>query len=768
MSAVHFTHIHDNGFGKYGYFDDEAREFVITRPDPPRPWFNYAWSPEILCSIDQRGEGECVRRDADGNRTVASDKRFVYLRDRATGEFWTLGWGDIRLAPDAYRCRHGLGFTVLSCHHQGIQAQLVITAAPDHSEIWQLAITNESGRVRQMDIFAGVRLSLGGWVPYGTLENYARGRRLDERMLFGENRSNERAAARNQAGFATERTPVHSELSQLNFLGGAYGEWRAPAAVAQGVLSDGEAMNEALVGVFQFDLELAAESGRWENHFKVFCARDEQEARTVFLNFNAIDFTEALAGAAARTLDFERVNLTLPDTVAQEFFNVWAKQQLLLVKDYARIFLMGFRDTLQDAETYAAYDPAGAAASIRRTLRHQYRDGSAMRGWCPDDTHRYADSGVWLAMTLAEYLRETGDRDFLTATEPYCDDDTPGSILDHLETSLAWFEKNLGAHGLPKLYFGDWNDSLNIGRRGRGESVWLAMALVKACCDATEIAEFARLPELARQWRSQADKMRDSIEKTAWDGEWYLRGFDDDGRPVGSRTCSAGRIFSEPQSWCALAGLDPKRVAQAADSARRLLYTPNGFTVCTPAFHDYDPALGRISCILPGWGENGSCYCHVTAFQAAADALRGDGNAAWEELSSILPFHAGLSVETSKLEPYAFTNMYRGPENLRPGETFKGWTSGTVAWGLRTLTHCILGVRPEFDGLRIAPALPDAWQAARMERTFRNARCIIDFKRIGPGGNIRLFVNRQPLAGTLIPLAQLASAAEYRIEVQIG
>lgn len=735
-----------NGYEKFGRYSDDGREFVITRPDTPRPWLNYAWSDHLLVSIDQCGGGHALYRDGDGHRSIACRDRFIYLKDIESGEFWTVGWGKIRLPFESYRCRHGLGYTVLSCRHLDWEAEWTISATPDSLEIWQVRIINRSGIRRKLAVYPGVAFALEGWTPYGTLENYARATIASPQMIYAENRSNERPGVRNNGFFAASLPADGRECSEQEFLGGYYESWSRPLGIAAAELGGHEAMNENMTGILQYNLELEPD-GNWEVICSTGSCFNMEDARVC----TSRDFRTALDAATGRTECFKRLDFELPEEDWTRFFNIWSKHQLLLLKDYARVFLIGFRDTLQDATSIVAYEPELAAQSILRTLGYQLKDGSALRGWSPIDNHKYADSGVWIAMAVAEYLRETGDYAFLDEKQQYFDGGS-GTVRDHMARSLDWFAANLGGHNLPKLYFGDWNDSLNIGRGGRGESVWLAMALVVALEDAAAISDRTGH---SSDYRKFAAYMREQIEKHAWDGNWYLRGFDDNGNPVGASANRYGRIFSEPQSWAVMAGLDPRRLRKTRDSVDKLLRTPNGLTVCTPPFGEYDPACGRISCMLPGWGENGSCYCHVTAFQSVADAMMRDGRAAVESLRSILPFHAGLPVEVSKLEPYAFSNMFRGPGNLRNGETFKGWTSGTVPWALRAMTHFILGIRPDFDGIMIDPVIPDAWRHLCFKRTFRNYVLDISIDNhasSGAGTAAEISVNGEIIPGNRIPV----------------
>ncbi|MFV0336702.1 MAG: GH36-type glycosyl hydrolase domain-containing protein, partial [Chthoniobacterales bacterium] len=300
-------------------------------------------------------------------------------------------------------------------------------------------------------------------------------------------------------------------------------------------------------------------------------------------------------------------------------------------------------------------------------------------------------------------------------------------------------------------YFGDWNDSLNIGRGGKGESVWLGMALLVALRDTKQIAERLNDTAVAEQMDSKISQMESTIESCAWDGEWYLRGFDDEAHPVGSKSSPAGHIFSEPQSWAVFAQLNPTRLKQVAASVTKHLRTDTGLVVCNPPFRTYDPAYGRISAMPAGWGENGSCYCHVTAFQAVADCLVRDGDAALQSLMSLVPFNPAISIDKSWLEPYAFSNMFRGPEHPRPSATFKGWTSGTVPWVLQCMTHYLLGVRPDYDSLIIDPVLPSTWDKVSLSRTYQGVQFEIAIhnprKLASKFAQSKLVVNGSPYEG---------------------
>jgi cellobiose phosphorylase len=745
------------GDQEFGHFSPDGREFVFTQFDTPRPWVNYAWNNQMLVSVDQRGRGYSLYRDAEGHRTIPIRDRLVYLKDLDSGQIWTAGWDPVQMPFEHYRCRHGLGYTRLGCDFEGIHCEIQITAAADiPAEIWSVTVKNAADKPRRVAVYPAVEFDLGGWTPYGTVENYSICRRVGDRLLVALNQSSERPGARNHAWFSASRTPGHFETRKRDFVGSPYASLTKPLGVTGAQLTDSEAATEDFIGAFQYSIELAP-GQEWSSEFAAGVCRDEAEALRFSLETTHAAFERGIKFAKQRTASFSRLDMELPDPVWTRFFNVWAKQQLAFLGDFTRVYLTGFRDTLQDAQALCAYAPDQARRSILATLQHQYNDGSTMRGWCPDDHHKYADGGVWLAATIGEYLRETGEFDFLNERVAYKNEGS-ATVWEHILRALDWFRKNLGGHGLPKMYFGDWNDSLNIGLEGRGESVWLGMALVAALKETAAIADEIAERTIAQTCRADAKTLETNLEKYAWDGEWYLRGFADDGSSVGGKADAEGTIFAEPQSWAVLAGLDPSRWAQISKSVDQRLRTTYGLLVCHPPFTAGQKRLGRISTMPPGWGENGSAYCHVTAFQFVADCLRRDGNAALASLESILPFNPALPVSESWMEPYAFTNMFRGPDHPRPGATFKGWTTGTVAWALRGLTHYLLGVRPEFDGLRIDPVLPSSWKTARLRRVFRDKVFeirIINHAADAPESETRLTVNGRPHSGAVIALDEV-------------
>jgi cellobiose phosphorylase len=756
----------DSGYRKYGDFDASGREFIITRQDTPKLWGNHSWNRLIDVLVDQRGRGMSMYRSPEGDRTYLIKDRTVYLKDRGNGRLWTLGWDPIRLKFDYYRACHGLGYTRLEMNKDGLESTwTVLAAAEGPVELWRVRVRNASHRTRQISVYPCVEFDLRGFDVYCNMENSILCEVAeDRRTIYAINKANERPNAKNSCFMATAGKPVAFQTSKKRFLGGTYGSLDSPAEIQARRLSSFATYNEDLVGVFQFDASLRP--GR-EIEFNIVIGpfqlrKDADELRDAWLSPDIVD--RELARQAQRTECYGRADFAVPDKYFTNLVNIWAKQQLMFMGDFSRGWSMGFRDTCQDAQAICPYKPQTTRALIVETVSHQHPDGSALRSWFPIDTHKYADSGVWLTFTLADYIKETGDLAILDEVVPYYDggEDT---VYQHVLKALKWIYADPGPRGLTKVFFGDWNDALDIGRGGRGESVWLAIALVWAHSQIIELAERIGDSQTAAFFRAEQQKLKENIEKHCWDGEWYMRGFTDVDEKVGSRECEEGKIYGNPQTWAIMAGIAPDRADLLERSLRKYLVHDYGLLVMWPAYSYYRPSHGRITTRPMGWGVNGSSYCHVSGFKAFADAVRRDGNGALDTLSRILPNNPRNPIGVSAAEPYGFTNMYNGPQHARPGVSLRQWYTGTVAWTLRAVAERMLGVRPDYDGLMIDPVLPDAWPRVHMTRSFRQALYDIDIRRAARGAEKRLLVtvDGQPLEGNLIPYPRFSG--KHKVEV---
>jgi cellobiose phosphorylase len=389
---------------------------------------------------------------------------------------------------------------------------------------------------------------------------------------------------------------------------------------------------------------------------------------------------------------------------------------------------------------------------------HQYRSGLALRGWHPVDTKVYSDSALWLVFALCDYLKETGDFDLLTTRAPYYDggDDT---VAGHIEATLNWLEANKGAHDLCLIKFGDWNDSLTgIGKAGRGESVWLSMAYIHARQLMVDLCRHLGRVGDAEEHAARAAAMRAAVRQHAWDGEWFTRCFDDDGRPVGAAACEQGRIYVNAQSWALIADVaDPAQIESLLRACDEQLLTSSGYRLVAPPYLKRDDHIGRISYLEPGICENGTIYSHGNAFMVYALLRHGLGDRAYDVFRRVAPGYTTSADDPKQnTPPYIFPNCYFGPEHRnRPMQAEFTWITGSVSWFYNAIIDYLVGVRRDYDSLVIDPVLPSEWPEVQVARSFRGRTFDIRIRRTGTRS---LTLNGTSVPGCRLPLSQCRAA----------
>ena len=372
------------------------------------------------------------------------------------------------------------------------------------------------------------------------------------------------------------------------------------------------------------------------------------------------------------------------------------------------------------------------------------------------DTHHYSDGPIWIAPAVDSYLKETGDYAFLDVEVPYFDSGK-GTIWEHTLTGIRHATDDLGSHGLVRMHYGDWNDSLNmIGIGGKGESVFTSIGIIFAINCAVDIVRNVIKDEaLEQELLQRAEKLEKAIQEQGWDGEWYLEAYNDAGEPVGSHTETEGQIFSCPQAWAILAGVARgERLQKVLKAIDELLECDYGSLGLTPAYRKPNPGIGRITWFVPGMWENAAPYCHGTAFKIMADTYIGRGDKAYESMMKVLPDNPKNPCTHSGCPPYQVTNMYYGPEHPRAGQILYSWITGTAAWLFKTLSSHMLGVRAEYKGLLIDPCMPSHWKTASIKRTFRGAHYHVtienpDGKQTGVSS---ITLDGKPVEGNILPV----------------
>jgi len=733
----------------HGHFSDDGREFVITDLRTPRPWHNYLVNDEYLVNLTQHGtgasfyqpRGEGLRTNLTEDRDGSGGPRFVYLRDSDTGDYWSLTGAPAHEAMDAWECRVGLGYQVNRSRLRGIEAEwrVFVPVGDDSCELWTIAVRNVSERRRALSVFPYLEMHLTGGSTLMDFIAVLGGRyEPDLRAVFGINAC-VKFPPKFKGVLASDSPVAGATVSRDAFLG-HYRDYRNPLAVERGDVHNPEAGTEWLGTSLRHEVTL--EPGASTTiHCLVGVIDSVENGRRLIGSYLAPGAPErAFADLRAATdAMVARTEVRTGDERFDRWMNVWLKHQLAFVGRWGRVIGRGFRDILQDTFAHRLTDPGRARACLLEVFAKQFPTGKCIRAWrlptAELDLQDYADSPSWMIMALAFYLKETADFavldedvSFLNAEDPYAAPTASASVWDHVVLAQRYLLEEVGEHGLSKIHYGDWCDTMNgVGAAGRGESVMLSMQVKWGCDLLAELAGHLGRAAVAGEMRGASERLAGAINRHAWDGRWYVRAFDDQGVPVGTDAPppedeGEGRVFLNPQSWALISGVAPPERAEACiAAARERLDTGYGMVLNWPAYTALRPRIGQMTAMTPGFYENGSVYVHGNCFWIHALAMAGRGEEALDAIRAVLPDSQGKP--NADTEPFVVPNYYIGPaapERRRQRNLYlSGWRTGSAAWIYMTSLEWILGLRAEYDGLRIDPHLPEAWPRVTVVRPFR-------------------------------------------------
>ncbi len=798
---------------RYGYFDDSHREYVITRPDTPTPWINYLGSEALFGIISNTAGGYTFYQDARlqrltryryNNVPLDSGGRYIYLRDQDSKQFWSPTWQPIRREVQNYTCRHGLGYTRIASESEGIASEILyFIPLGQNLEIWQMTIRNKRPSAARLSAFASVEFCL--WDALDDSTNYQRNYNIGEveiepGVIYHKTEYRER---RNHFAYFACSEPTAGYDTQREVFLGPYRGWDQPAAVERGSCSNSVARGWAPVGVHQVDLTLEAGEMR-QVIFLLGYQQNPQNEKfdppgSQSINKRAAKqiITQYLKKASVDTAyqDLcDRWNSLLgvfqvdtPDLHTNRMVNIWNAYQCMITFNMSRSASlyesgigrgMGFRDSNQDLLGFVHMVQERARQRIIDLASTQLPSGGAYHQYQPltrrgNDAvgSNFNDDPLWLILSVAAYIKESGDWGILEVQVPY--DNQAGTetrLYEHLQRSLRYTLDRLGPHGLPLIGRADWNDCLNLNcfsdspgqsfqtttnKEGKvAESIFIAGLFVMAAKELADIAHKKGLGEEANQYLQAARTMEAQVYESGWDGRWFLRAYDDAGEPVGSETCKEGQIFIEPQGMCIMAGIgvEDGRARQALDSVRERLATTHGIVLHQPPYTHYYLNLGEISSYPPGYKENGSVFCHTNPWIMVAEAMVGNGDQAYDYYLRINPSAREEISDVHRCEPYVYAQTIAGKDAPTFGEAKNSWLTGTAAWNYVAITHWILGIRPTFDGLQISPAIPESWPGFKVERRFRGVTYHIEVERKDGTRTPQLMVDGKEVKGCVIPL----------------
>jgi cellobiose phosphorylase len=816
---------------QYGYFDDLQREYVITRPDTPLPWINYLGCEDYFGIISNTAGGYSFYKDARLRRLTRyryndapldGNGRYIYLRDdeREPTYFWSPTWQPTCTPLDEYECRHGMGYTRIQSSLAGIHAAVrYFIPLGEDLEIWELVLTNRRISTAHLSVFATVEFCL--WDALDDANNFQRNYSVGEvevvdGVIYHKTEYRER---RNHfAFFACSEQPASFDTDRETFLG-AYRGWDTPLGVEQGALGMSIAHGWQPIGAQHVRVSLEAGEkkkvifllGYQENPpERKFDppgsqAIDKRCVLPLIQRYTKPDEVEAAFEKlhAYWHILLKKLQVQTPDGHTDRMVNIWNVCQLMATFNFSRSASyfetgtgrgMGFRDSNQDLLGFMHLDTERARLRILDLAATQLPSGGAYHQYQPltkrgnnEIGSGFNDDPLWLVLSVAAYIKESGDWSILDELVPY--DNTPGSeasLYAHLQRSIHYTLERLGPHGLPLIGRADWNDCLNLNcfsdkpgqsfqtttnKDGKvAESVLIAGLFIIAAGEMVEMAKHQEGDRAARVYQQAASKMEEAVWQAGWDGAWFRRAYDDNGDPVGSQQCVEGQIYIEPQGICVMAGLGlgDGRARQALDSLAERLATPHGIILHQPAYTRYHLNLGEISSYPPGYKENGSIFCHTNPWVMIAEARLGNGAAAHDYYLRINPSKREQISEIHRCEPYVYAQTIAGREAPTYGEAKNSWLTGTAAWNYVAITQWILGIRPEYSGLRIDPCIPPEWDGFKVERSFRGSQHYITVHNPEhvSRGVIKMEVDGALVEGSLVVPG--GSPGPHQVEVWLG
>jgi len=788
---------------QYGHFSKDGREYIITDPNTPRPWFNYLFNDIYHALVSQTGGGFSYYKDPKTNRMLRYDHlstdrpgRYVFVRDEKEKKTWSLNWQPFCSPLDSWEATHGLGYTRIRCRHNQIEGEITYCVAQnDPVEIWHVKIKNTSRKKRSLKVFPFVEFVSGDIELEACYRNIIMlyNQAYFDKALRSIVAFKHRFKSTFKEGFSFFSTNLDikgCEMNKEKFYGRYHDVTRPEMITAKGKLANTDVRGEDMVGVFESSVKLAPGQ---EKEFVVLLGfvENTNAIKPLVDKFLDIDVVKKeLAGITEFwSHAIERIHVKTPDPNFNLMVNIWGKYQLCAITHWRGTSQyhgveggLGYRDTAQDAEGLFALDPALGKKKMEKILQYQYSSGHAVAGF--SDTEGAwdliyqtgvigkADVAVWLPYCVVSYIKETGDVEFLKKEYRFCDGSS-ATVYEHILRAVRYLYKTRGAHGLPLIFKADWNDAYDhVGLKGKGESVWLGMALCRAARQIEDLAAFLGDKAVGDEMRAIYDELSEIINRVGWDGDWYMAAFNDEGYKIGSNENEEGKVPLNSQTWAILGEVvkDKERMKKILDKIDNYLDTDYGPALFLPSYTKFNPGIGRVTAFAEGTKENAAVFSHACAFKIVSDCFIKRGEKAYETFTKLMPTNpAKKDHDKFKAEPYVWAEYIVGPGSKhRFGEGAFTWNTGTSAWMFTAATEWILGCRREFRGLLIDPCLPRRWKECFIRRPFRGAVYEVTIKNPGgvESGVKQIILDGKPLRGNIIRAHR--DGRTHKVEVLMG
>ena len=787
---------------QYGYFDEDAREYVITDPNTPAPWANYLGSPEYGAIITQNAGGYSFVKSGAAGRILRytfnqfdEPGRYLYLRDDATGDYWSATWKPVGKPLEQFQteCRHGTAYTTINSYYAGIRssAAYYVPMGKAH-EVWRLTLTNTGDAPRRISVFGYCELTNDShyeqdqvnlqYTQFISRTEFHADHILQRINEYWEPRAD--GTTGKERAFGLVGAPVTSHTGRREaFLG--RNRFDAPAGVLAGRLDGSACYNGNPCGALHTALTLAP--GETRTLVFLLGQKTEAEARALMDTYAhdpaAVSDAELAALKAYWHAQLGGLSVHTPDARFNAMVNTWNAFQCYTTVVWSRAASLmycgqrngyGYRDTVQDIQGITHLDPQLAKERISFMLSAQVHHGAGLplvkftHDPGHEDTpeqesyvkatghpHYRADDALWLFPTVYKYIAETGDLAYLDTVIPYADRES-GTVRDHLKRAIDFSMHHLGPHGMPAGLHADWNDCLRLGEQGESTFVafqlYYAMRLMLELCQG-DAAYTAYLTEESR-------KLLHILDTACFEGDRYIRGFTEGGQVIGSRNDREASLWLNPQSWAVISGaVSGAKAADIMETAYRGLNTPYGLMLMYPAYRHEAFDGARMLLFNPGAKENAGVFCQPQGWAILAEALLGHGERAYEIFTESSPATFNEDADRRVIEPYVHGQFIEGAESPFAGRAHVHWLTGTASTVMVGCVEGILGLRPTPEGIVISPAIPAAWDGFTMRKVFRGKVLTITVDNVAhrESGVTRLLLNGREHEPGLIRMAELAA-----------
>ncbi|MDD4069562.1 MAG: hypothetical protein PHF05_03825 [Candidatus Izemoplasmatales bacterium] len=780
---------------KFGKFDDELKEYVINTPYTPYPWINYLGTEDYFVLFSNTAGGYSFYKDARKRRItryrynnvpIDNEGRYFYIKEN--DNIWNIGVKPTKTNVDFYEARVGLGYTKITSIKNDIKAsQLAFVPIGYKGEVQYITIENKSNQTRDLSVYGYVEFAL--WDALDDMTNFQRNYSIGEVLIDSNTiyHLTEYRERRNHFSFFHVNEAFESYDTQRDAFVGMYEDVSSPIGIKNKSLSNSVAYGWQPIAATKNDIVLKPGEKKTLIYSLGYVENPDDEK---FLSNGSINFQQAKAMVEKIDSDekimvlfnslkeywnekLSKFKISSKDEKLNRMVNIWNQYQNVVTFNFSRSASyfesgvgrgMGFRDSNQDLLGFMHMDYKLTKQRLLDLASTLLVNGGAYHQYSPltkkgnsDLGYGFNDDPNWLILSTVKYIKETGDYRILD--EVICYESNPslkGTFLEHLEKCFDYTVNNLGPHGLPLIGRADWNDCLNLNcfsnepgesfqtvqNKGDGltaESIFIAGLFVYVGKEYISLLKKLNKNEEARKKEIIIENMVESVNKFGVDDKWFIRAYDAFGEKVGSSENEEGMIYIEPQGICVMAGIGTKDgfAEKALDSAKKYLDTEYGMSLLYPAYKKYDYKLGEISSYPPGYKENGGIFCHNNPWIMCAQAEINRGDDAFELYKKIAPAYLEDISDLHKTEPYVYSQMIAGKEAKVPGEAKNSWLTGTAAWNFVAITEYILGIRPDFDGLKIDPKLPKSIDSILIKRKFRDTLYEINIKRDANKGIFR-------------------------------